>query len=111
MRTWRASPCAAGAAWWPAIASAWWARPATPPGRTCTSSCGSAERRSTLPVDSLHEVGERDRLPRGPVLAVLVALRRRGVGEHLVGHVQDLVDRLGRQRVGDLAERPQARVD
>ena len=44
-------------------------------------------------------------------VGVLLALRGGGVGEDLVGHVQDLVDGLRRERVGDLAERAQAGVD
>src|SRR3954454_8544146 len=82
----------------------------SPPGRLLPATrARSASGR--LPMHPAHQVGERRRLAGGLVVAVLLALGRGRLREHAVGEVQDLVDRLRRERVGDLAERAEPRVD
>src|SRR5215212_5150103 len=72
----------------------------------------SASDHGELPVHAAHQMRERDGLGRGLLVGLLLGLLNAAgagrVGEDLVGHVEDLVDRLGLQRVRDLAERPEA---
>src|SRR3954447_18187540 len=66
-----------------------------------------------LPVHAFHDVRHRDLLHARllGLRRILLALRRRRVREELVGHVQDLVDGLRRERVEHFAGSAQPRVD